>query len=447
MEIAEMYRPAAHCYTGEIDGFGYAFVPGNSAGVVLLDPRTKQLLCNLNSFRSGEDERRVELLLKNGLLEFLDAPQRPRTLDTRKIKSISTWLHVSNNCNLNCPYCYIAGKDRQRMSLATARAYLDKLEATVSVHCLRAVTIRIAGGEPTLNKELIRYLASEVQRRFTDKGISVQLILITNGTTLDEKWLRFIASASMRLCISLDGVGEWNDRSRFFRNGKGTFDRIVRSINLCAQLGIKPRILTTITEANVAGIPYLSRFLIDAQLPFRYGVFRDSVGDYIGYQHFSERVVEVLDDCYGYYACAIRERWIPFIHQFSDIHLDKRKHLRSCNVGFSGVTVNHLGLVFFCQTQMDKNPLGSVEDKATFLEMAWSQQTLPELRGNNVLGYEGCRKCRWALVCGGGCPVVNANARGCATVASPYCDLFRFAIPKLIELKALSLINKHKQPH
>ncbi|MFH1192957.1 MAG: radical SAM protein [Candidatus Jorgensenbacteria bacterium] len=445
MGITERYCQATHCYTGETDGFGYAFVPGSSVGVVLLDLRTKQLLCDLNSFRFGEDERRVELLLENKLIELPSVSQRPRALDTRNIKSISIWLHVSNNCNLVCPYCYIIGKDGQYMSRATAKAFLDKLEITVRVHCLKAVTVRIAGGEPTLHKELICFLVSEVRRRFADKGILVKLILITNGTTLNEKWLHLISSASMQLCISLDGVNEWNDRLRFFRNGKGTFDRVMRSIDLCAQLGIRPHILTTITDANIRGIPHLNKFLIDAQLPFRYGVFRDSVGNHTGYQRFSEKAMEVLDDCYDYYARAIRERQIPFAHQFSDIHLDKRTHLRSCSVGFSGITINHLGQAFFCQMQMDKNSLGTVKDKATLLELVWSQRVLPELQGSNVLSYEGCRECHWALVCGGGCPGVNTNACGRATIASPYCDLFRFVIPKLIELKALSLINKHKQ--
>jgi len=39
-------------------------------------------------------------------------------------------------------------------------------------------------------------------------------------------------------------------------------------------------------------------------------------------------------------------------------------------VGISGVTVNHLGEVFFCQAKMDKYTIGNLNDDLTLFEMA-----------------------------------------------------------------------------
>ena len=287
------------------------------------------------------------------------------------------------------------------------------------------------------------YLAGQIQKRFVAKGVRTQLILLTNGTILDSELIDLIKSHSMRVCISLDGLGKWHDETRFYKNGNGSFNRVSRNLNLYLENGIKPTILTTITDGNISGIPELSRFLIDANLSFRYSLYRDNVGDYKTYENFIQKVSDVLNDCYDYYSNAIRSQKTTSKQQFCEIHLDRKPHLRGCNIGFSGVTVNHIGDVFLCQTKMDKNPIGNVKDKTTLLQMAWSQNTFPELCTKDVFDYDNCQQCQWSLVCAGGCPVVSFGANGSAATSSPYCELFKAVIPRLIEIKALQLIGVH----
>jgi radical SAM protein with 4Fe4S-binding SPASM domain len=90
---------------------------------------------------------------------------------------------------------------------------------------------------------------------------------------------------------------------------------------------------------------------------------------------------------------------------------------------------------------MNLKPIGNIWEKRTLLEMAHSQNTLPQLANHGVLDYNTCKSCQWALTCGGGCPVVNADTYGTPLTASPYCDLFRTMIPRLIHLKALTLVR------
>lgn len=445
MDTGNQYRLADNCQLGEIDGYGYAFVPGGSAGVVLLDHKSKEILERLSPGEEIEDSDRLDLFIRNGLVEIRIDPIKRIYPKIKTSKSFSVWLHVTNKCNLNCPYCYITDKDNYQMTFETLNAFLDKLEQTVKVHNLESVLIRIGGGEPTLHKKLIRCLVSKVKKRFIDKGIFVQLVLLTNGTVINNSWLNFLLANNIRLCVSLDGVGSWNDNLRHFCNGNGSFELIRRGLTLAVEKGNNPRILTTITEENIGGITLLNRFIIDSNLPFRYGVFRDFVGGYGAYERFVARLKEVLEECYGYYAEMIRKRGILFAHQFSDIHIDKRRHIRSCGIGMSSATIDHLGRIFLCQAKMDKDPLGTIWDKETLLEIIVAQTTLPELDGKTVYDYDGCEDCPWAPICGGGCPVVNANAKDSAVMASPYCDLFKYIIPKLVELKALSSINKYKK--
>ena len=57
------------------------------------------------------------------------------------------------------------------MSLSVANYYLDKLEHTVKEHQLKLLTIRFAGGEPTLHKNLMIYLAGQIQKRLVTNGM------------------------------------------------------------------------------------------------------------------------------------------------------------------------------------------------------------------------------------------------------------------------------------
>lgn len=439
------YRVARHIRLGEIDEYGYAFVPGSPHGVVILDVTTKRLLEASAGGRFCLDQERANQLGAVGLVLQEGHDSAPHRLDRNKVKSIGLWLHVTNACNLSCPYCYIADKGNgQNMSASVAEAFLSKLEATVARHDLKKIAIRLAGGEPTLNGKMVRFLVEEAKARFTDRGIKVAFTVLTNGTLLTEDWLSFISCHKIGLSISLDGTKEQHDSLRYFRNGRGTFDQVMHGLDLCKRFNVKPGILSTITEANIGNVQTFGRFLIDSGLPFRLGVYRDNTGEYSGYRAFIARLKSELDVLYAYYAEAIRSGRARFRHQLSDVHLDKRPHLRSCNVGHSGVAVSHTGNVFLCQADMGSNRIGHLFEERTLLEMAWQQKLAPELSAATVFDYPGCQECEWAQVCGGGCPLVNSSTNGSAATSSPYCDLFKAMIPRLIELKALDQIQKMK---
>ncbi|HBV33304.1 TPA: hypothetical protein DIC39_00235 [Patescibacteria group bacterium] len=445
MYSVEEFEKVPACHTGQVDGYGYAFVAGNQNGVTLLDLRTKLLLEDMSHFEKGRDEKRIELLQAKRLIQPKNKPIQYKPIQQENIKSLGVWLHVTNNCNLGCGYCYIY-KDQAAMTMKTARLFLDKLEATIVWHGIKYVQIKFAGGEPTLNKKIVFFIAEQAQKRFIEKGIDVKLRLITNGTCLTDEWVQFLEKFSVGICVSLDGVGAWNDATRPYKNGQGSFNKIDVNLKNLINYGIRPGILTTITEANIDGIPLLTRYLIDSNLRFRYAMYRDNTGGYGGHEAFIDELMYPLNDCYEYYAHAIREGRASFSHQLADIHLDRKAHFKSCNVGFTGVVVSHLGELFFCQAAMNRDSIGNLSDSRSLLEMVWSQQTVPDFYNELVTDYTECAQCKWALACGGGCPLNNLSAKGNTNTASPYCRLFKEMIPQLIELKALQIIATNSQP-
>jgi len=439
MEGTVWYMKHPTCYVGEVEELFFAFVPGSKEGIVLLDKCSGQLLLKELVAIDGVNQARVDLLLRKGLLveQGKDIPLSARLAD-HPARILGTWLHVTNGCNLSCPYCYIH-KDDGHMSEQVATAYVDKLVATAQRHGLCRVAVRLAGGEPTLRQPFVETLVYQLEDKLKAREISLEIVLITNGVLLNAGWINFIAAHGVQLCISLDGVGPMHDRTRSLKNGRGTFDTVWEGIQLCKRHGVRPTILSTITEDNLDGVTELNRWLVDNDLRFRYGVYRDTTGGYQGYQGFIQHLTPVLEECYDYYEDAIRSDRAAFHHQLADIRIDNRPHYRCCGVGHSSITVAHNGEVHLCQSRMSVKPIGTVWDDRDLLMMARQQTVLEDLNGRDVYDYARCCDCQWALTCGGGCPVVNADTFGTPLTDSPHCELFQRFIPRLIDLRALSL--------
>ena len=137
-------------------------------------------------------------------------------------------LHVSNDCNLRCKYCYASGggygKGRELMTLSTAKRFVD--------YCcenFREVrNIVFFGGEPFLNPNIIEFICEYFQKRFNAGDIKKmpKFGAITNGTIASKRILHIIVKYFSFLTVSIDGPKEINDINRVTINGNGSFDLI-----------------------------------------------------------------------------------------------------------------------------------------------------------------------------------------------------------------------------
>jgi len=110
-------------------------------------------------------------------------------------------LVLTAACNLRCVYCYQATKRPGRMRWPIARAALGRLLESRE----GAGRLCLTGGEPLLAAPLVRRVVRHVRSR----GPSTRRIgisLLTNGTLLDERMIRFLAANDVAVQISMDGV-------------------------------------------------------------------------------------------------------------------------------------------------------------------------------------------------------------------------------------------------
>lgn len=146
------------------------------------------------------------------------------------------WL-TTNACNARCQHCSSNSAKRSRDELSTTEV-LQMLDEFAEVG---VVDLGISGGEPLLRKDLF-----VVIRHARSLGMTVGVG--SNGTTVTESVARRLEQSEVnRFQLSLDGLEPSHDRLRCW---PGMFQRVLRSVNLVLERGIRTHVCCTITRLN-----------------------------------------------------------------------------------------------------------------------------------------------------------------------------------------------------
>lgn len=142
-------------------------------------------------------------------------------------------LWPTGKCNLRCRYCYAAYVPQMDMSWETARAAIDLM-----AHA--PFTLQFAGGEPTLNMNLVEH-ATDYARRHGCRRIAVQ----TNATCIDDRVITWIQNNHIAVGVSLDGNVLTNEMQR------GRTLCALEGIRMLGRAGIDICLNAVVTDKNV----------------------------------------------------------------------------------------------------------------------------------------------------------------------------------------------------
>ena len=140
-------------------------------------------------------------------------------------------MHVvfwtTNDCNLNCSYCYNRiGNNikKEYMTKEVADAAIDMLTKLDCWETADEIAVQFHGGEPLMNCDIIEY----IMERFEALVPASKLYygMTTNGTLYDERRKKIINKIN-ELSLSLDGKAEIHDLNRKYVNGKGSFEQVM----------------------------------------------------------------------------------------------------------------------------------------------------------------------------------------------------------------------------
>ena len=163
--------------------------------------------------------------------------------------------NVGRRCNLKCVHCYSSSANKfyeNELTTAEGKMLIDDLAE------FGAPVILFSGGEPLMRPDLL-----ELAHYATAKGM--RAVISTNGTLITSDLAKDLKNVGLSYVgVSLDGVGETNDR---FRGVKGAYDMALAGIRNCQAAGIKVGLRFTINKKNAQDIPEIFKLLEDENIP------------------------------------------------------------------------------------------------------------------------------------------------------------------------------------
>jgi uncharacterized protein len=357
-------------------------------------------------------------------------PDRPPAARRRRPRRLSLWWHVTNACNLACPHCYI-DRSRGEMSDDVAARGLELVLATCARRGVTEVEIKVAGGEPLLRTGWLERTTARWARRLEQAGVRPRFAVLTNGTCIDRKVVGLVRRLGAGISVSLDGVGAVQDRVRPAARGLPSFARVAAGLARLADAGITPYVLVTLSDDSASGLVELGEWLMDRGLAFRISLERDLRG---GTVRGSDPVMAALAELYRSV-----ERRLPLgyplleRHRLCDLSL-RGPIRRACGAGDTHIALGHDGRVAACQASLAETGRPPAEGEDLI-------DAARDPRLDRPAPCSECAACPFAAACAGGCPLLLAR-RGDPNGRSPYCDVFRAMIPRLVELGALDWLAR-----
>jgi uncharacterized protein len=150
--------------------------------------------------------------------------------DREESQTLTAWLHVTNNCNLHCDYCYL-DKTKEDMAADVGRKAIDAIFRSALKHRFKTVRLKYAGGEASLHMTSVMELHDYAVQLAQEYGIALEACILSNGVILSQHTIDCLKARHIAVTISLDGLGNYHDSQRPFVNGKGSSQYVLRTID------------------------------------------------------------------------------------------------------------------------------------------------------------------------------------------------------------------------
>ncbi|MBO6154644.1 MAG: radical SAM protein [Lachnospiraceae bacterium] len=301
-----------------------------------------------------------------------------------KHRLFSTYLHVTQRCNLNCLGCYSYDCNRNKLQdpdICYIQHAIDELAAE------GLQVLIISGGEPFLRNDL-----KDIVKYAKDRGIPA-IQIITNGTVLKEEVLVEIKPYVMSIAVSFDGYNKENPT--FIRN-EGIFDKLINSVELLKKLGINTTILPTIHSKNCCNLLDYVELSRKLEVGISFSLLTCSPYDEVFKDYIpTSKQLDLL----GKELTVLGQEGVSVNDMPINSSIDVR---RSCEVGTKIISIGADGSVYPCHMLHDEKLIMGNAFKQPLSEIMQSK-IAKELQQLHVDQFEICSECEHRYLCGGGC--------------------------------------------
>ncbi|MBS1854126.1 MAG: anaerobic sulfatase maturase [Acidobacteria bacterium] len=343
-------------------------------------------------------------------------------------------------CNLDCEYCFYLDRAADPYSaLPGRRMTFDTLERLVDTYLFYSYpnsVFAFQGGEPTLAGLPFFEKLVELQQRYGRSNQAVSNALQTNAVLIDKNWCDLFRQYNWLLGVSLDGPQEINDLYRFNKEKRGTWKRVMQSVETLQANKVEFNILCVLSSANVEKPKELYRFYrsigVD-NIQFIPLAEFDGLGNRLPFT--------ITPEQYGRFMVEMFELWWPErrkvrIRAFDNIAEavagQKPGNCTMHETCDSYVVVEYNGDVYPCDFFVE-NPwkLGNINDDS-WTEIARRTKRY-SFAGKKTIAHPECQVCEWQSLCHGGCPKFRHGPRGNFEDLDYFCSAYKMMFSRSVE--------------
>ncbi len=162
----------------------------------------------------------------------------PKSANEGNMNNITFCL--TEDCNLRCKYCYEVNKNNKRkMNFSVAQKTIDFVLSERNLYNREGVIWEFIGGEPLLEVKLADQISDYIKIRMRELNHPWKNKYIfhfsTNGILYHTPEFQNYLSKNrghVSVGISIDGNKVKHDKQRIYKNGRGSYDDVVRNVKL-----------------------------------------------------------------------------------------------------------------------------------------------------------------------------------------------------------------------
>lgn len=320
--------------------------------------------------------------------------------------------HCTKTCNLKCIHCYANAEARKyagELSTEEAKAFIDDLAE------FRVPVLLFSGGEPLAREDVL-----ELAEYAANQGI--RATFSTNGTLIDKATARKMKDIGVGYVgISLDGVGEVNDK---FRGKKGAFEDALRGIRNCREIGQRVGLRFVINRHNYDQLDEIFRLIEEEDIPrvcFYHLVYSgrgsEMLNQDVTHEESRQAMDLIMDKALDFHRRGLDKEILTVDNHADVVYLYLRirqtdperaeqiiemmKRNGGNRVGIAFGDVDHQGGVHADQFTHN-HTFGNIREEK--FSKIWTEAKHPILAGlkNRKPLLKGrCAKCKWLSVCNG----------------------------------------------
>ena len=346
-------------------------------------------------------------------------------------------------CNLDCKYCYNDDVRDPVMTDTTLERVIDQTFAYTKAKLpSRKVDFIWHGGEPMVPGvkfyEKVVALQAEAQARHGTNGYTN--LIQTNGVLMKQDWIEFFKCHNFWISMSIDGPKMLHDQYRVDKRGRGSYERVMRAIELVKAADIPLGLSVVLNKSNVGHVEEMFRFLSDHQLGFNIIPMNKSGGARGLYSQLGLDAEE-----YGEAWIKMYDKWFDSDEDYvycMDFTLLTRAILAGrpadciglAQCGQTNVSIDPVGDVFACASLSGHDDIkyGNVNEA----DMVDIMQSVVASSFRNRNTDPQCAECKWQHVCHGGCQARAYKFHGDHNQRDYYCPSL-FAMYEHVERRLL----------